>query len=166
MTPVGVAPYFVATVFGAAFWSVLYCSLGAASRELLEGGMDLGELLEGISQQAGSYSAVALKVTAGVAAAGGVALAVRSALGAQDGGGGDPPAPPPQPADTGKSAPARGEGSPEARVTMRDRSRWLESSRGAGEEAVRESPLAVGCRAALRRRPAGKELGSLAAREF
>ncbi|KAG1669889.1 hypothetical protein FOA52_002415 [Chlamydomonas sp. UWO 241] len=72
MTPIGLPAYIVATFLGASVWAGLYCSLGAASRGLLEGGMDIGELLADISVQAGSYSGTAAKVLVPLALVAGV----------------------------------------------------------------------------------------------
>lgn len=41
------APMLLGTVTGMTVWSILYASLGGASRSLLEGGADLEVLLEG-----------------------------------------------------------------------------------------------------------------------
>jgi uncharacterized membrane protein YdjX (TVP38/TMEM64 family) len=47
LTPVQLAPMLLGTVTGMTVWSILYASLGGASRSLLEGGADLEVLLEG-----------------------------------------------------------------------------------------------------------------------
>lgn len=39
--------YLGGTVIGMSMWSILYASLGAASRQLLDGGMDMGTLFAG-----------------------------------------------------------------------------------------------------------------------
>ena len=39
--------YLGGTVIGMSAWSLVYASLGAASRQLLDGGMDVGTLFAG-----------------------------------------------------------------------------------------------------------------------
>jgi uncharacterized membrane protein YdjX (TVP38/TMEM64 family) len=51
LTPVQLAPMLLGTVTGMSVWSILYASLGGASRSLLEGGADLEVLLEGAAPQ-------------------------------------------------------------------------------------------------------------------
>lgn len=50
LTPLPIAPYLTGTVVGMSFWSVVYASLGGASRAVLQAGVDpdelLGQLLE------------------------------------------------------------------------------------------------------------------------
>jgi len=47
LTPVQLGPLVVGTVAGMSVWSILYASLGGASKALLEGGADLDVLLAG-----------------------------------------------------------------------------------------------------------------------
>eukprot|EP00882_Tetradesmus_deserticola_P026430 GHRQ01029162.1.p3 GENE.GHRQ01029162.1~~GHRQ01029162.1.p3 ORF type:complete len:116 (+),score=35.18 GHRQ01029162.1:173-520(+) len=47
LTPVQRGPMLLGTVAGMSIWSILYASLGGASRALLDGGADLEALLEG-----------------------------------------------------------------------------------------------------------------------
>lgn len=47
LTPVQLGPLIVGTVAGMSVWSILYASLGGASKALLEGGADLDVLLAG-----------------------------------------------------------------------------------------------------------------------
>ncbi|WIA33435.1 hypothetical protein OEZ86_006567 [Tetradesmus obliquus] len=56
LTPVQLAPMLLGTVTGMTVWSILYASLGGASRSLLEGGADLEVLLEDLADKAGQYS--------------------------------------------------------------------------------------------------------------
>lgn len=52
---VGLLPYLSGTLIGATLWGVIYTSLGAASRELLDNGMDVGDLFADLSEQASGY---------------------------------------------------------------------------------------------------------------
>lgn len=52
LTPVQLGPLVVGTVAGMSVWSILYASLGGASRTLLESGADLDVLLAGGTRQA------------------------------------------------------------------------------------------------------------------
>lgn len=56
LTPVQVPAFFLGTVAGMSVWSVLYASLGGASRSLLEGGADLELLLADLGEKASGYS--------------------------------------------------------------------------------------------------------------
>jgi uncharacterized membrane protein YdjX (TVP38/TMEM64 family) len=47
LTPVELGPLVVGTVAGMSVWSILYASLGGASKALLESGVDLDVLLAG-----------------------------------------------------------------------------------------------------------------------
>ena len=47
LMPVQVPSFLGGTVAGMAVWSVLYASLGGASRKLLDNGADVGALLQG-----------------------------------------------------------------------------------------------------------------------
>lgn len=47
LTPIQPLAFLLGTVTGMSIWSVLYASLGGASRSLLEGGADLELLLVG-----------------------------------------------------------------------------------------------------------------------
>lgn len=47
LTPVQVPAFVIGTVAGMSVWSVLYSSLGGASRKLLDNGADIGSLLAG-----------------------------------------------------------------------------------------------------------------------
>jgi uncharacterized membrane protein YdjX (TVP38/TMEM64 family) len=51
LTPVQLAPMVLGTVAGMSVWSVLYASLGAASRALLDGGVELDVLMAGAARQ-------------------------------------------------------------------------------------------------------------------
>ena len=44
---IGYAPFALGTLAGMSGWSLLYASLGGASRVLLDSGMDMGMLIEG-----------------------------------------------------------------------------------------------------------------------
>ncbi|KAF6261198.1 snare associated Golgi protein-domain-containing protein [Scenedesmus sp. NREL 46B-D3] len=56
LTPVQRGPMLLGTVTGMSVWSILYASLGGASRSLLDGGADLDVLLEDLTDKAGQYS--------------------------------------------------------------------------------------------------------------
>lgn len=47
LTPVQLPPYLGGTLVGMSVWSVLYASIGGASRQLLENGADIGDLIAG-----------------------------------------------------------------------------------------------------------------------
>jgi len=48
LTPVQMPAFLGGTLGGMAVWSVLYASLGGASRKLLDNGADIGSLLTGV----------------------------------------------------------------------------------------------------------------------
>lgn len=56
LTPVQLGPLVVGTVAGMSVWSILYASLGGASKVLLESGADLDVLLADLGEKAGQYS--------------------------------------------------------------------------------------------------------------
>lgn len=53
LTPVQLGPLVLGTLAGMSVWSVLYASLGGASRVLLQSGADLGELMDGAAPTPG-----------------------------------------------------------------------------------------------------------------
>lgn len=77
LTPVQTQAYVAGTVIGMSVWSLLYASLGAASRQLLDNGMDLATLFADLSDKAGSYSSTALKVSLAVGIVAAAAFAVK-----------------------------------------------------------------------------------------
>eukprot|EP00775_Hariotina_reticulata_P013466 gene13466-13592_t len=56
LTPVQLVPMVLGTVAGMSVWSVLYASLGAASRALLDGGVELDVLMADLTEKAAQYS--------------------------------------------------------------------------------------------------------------
>lgn len=69
LTPLPVAPYLTGTLVGMSFWSVVYASLGGASRAVLRAGMDPDQLLAELLETTGNVTS-----KAGVAAFLGIAL--------------------------------------------------------------------------------------------
>ena len=49
MTPLELPAFMTGTVAGMTVWGIVYASLGGASRSLLKSGMDLEELIGGMS---------------------------------------------------------------------------------------------------------------------
>lgn len=76
LTPVQPAAFIAGTLAGMSAWSIVYASLGAASRKLLDRGVDLGKVLSDLSEKSAVYTKGALIVAL---AAGGVAAAVYAA---------------------------------------------------------------------------------------
>lgn len=68
LTPISLPAYLGGTMLGMSVWSLLYASLGGASRALLEGGMDLDALLADLSEKAGMYTQNGLQIGAVVGA--------------------------------------------------------------------------------------------------
>ena len=72
LSPLPVGPYLTGTIVGMSFWSVVYASLGGASRALLSKGVDpdvlLGELLEATGNVT-SKAAIAGVLGAGIVGA-------------------------------------------------------------------------------------------------
>lgn len=79
LSPLPFLPYITGTVAGMCFWSILYASIGSASRILLSRGMDpdvlLGELLEATGKITGKAG---IAVVLGLTAAAAVYLAVNN----------------------------------------------------------------------------------------
>ena len=98
LTPVQLPAFVLGTVGGMSVWSVLYASLGGASRSLLEGGADLELLLADLGDKASRYSqdiAVAGAAAAGVGLAAWLLAGARQqAAGGALGGAEAPPQPP------------------------------------------------------------------------
>jgi uncharacterized membrane protein YdjX (TVP38/TMEM64 family) len=69
LTPLPVAPYLTGTLVGMSFWSVVYASLGGASRAVLRAGVDPDQLLAELLETTGNVTS-----KAGVAAFLGIAL--------------------------------------------------------------------------------------------
>ncbi|GAB4820468.1 hypothetical protein N2152v2_007514 [Parachlorella kessleri] len=73
LTPLPVAPYLAGTVAGMSCWSLVYASLGGASRSLLSKGVSADVLLADLLQKAGEYTSevATAGLVLGIAAAGG-----------------------------------------------------------------------------------------------
>ncbi|GAX75872.1 hypothetical protein CEUSTIGMA_g3315.t1 [Chlamydomonas eustigma] len=63
LTPVKLESFIGGTVLGMSAWSLVYASLGAASRKLLDKGEDMATLFADLSEKAGAYSVTAIKVS-------------------------------------------------------------------------------------------------------
>ena len=63
LSPVLYISYIGGTVIGMSGWSVIYASLGAGARSLLDSGVDVPTLFADLADKAGSYSSLALKVS-------------------------------------------------------------------------------------------------------
>ena len=70
LTPLPIAPYLTGTLVGMSFWSVVYASLGGASRAVLRAGVDPDQLLAELLETTGSVTS-----KAGVAALLGAVIA-------------------------------------------------------------------------------------------
>lgn len=71
LTPVQFPAFLAGTVMGMSVWSVLYASLGAGARRLLDRGVDLSTIFADLAEQATQYSSAAFAVTVGLGVAGG-----------------------------------------------------------------------------------------------
>ena len=60
-------------MIGMSVWSILYASLGAASRQFLDGGEDLATIFSDLADKTGAYTSKALTASAFIAVLGGVA---------------------------------------------------------------------------------------------
>jgi len=60
-------------MIGMSVWSVLYASLGAASRQFFDGGEDLGTIFSDLAYKTGAYTSTALSASALLAIFGGIA---------------------------------------------------------------------------------------------
>lgn len=69
MTPLPTTPYLLGTAIGMAVWSVVYASLGGASRALLQNGVDPNVLLNDLIERAGNVTEIA-----GIVVGGGLGL--------------------------------------------------------------------------------------------
>jgi hypothetical protein len=69
LTPIQLGPLVLGTVAGMSVWSILYASLGGASKALLEGGADLDVLLAGEGARSAAGARARMVVCAGAPAA-------------------------------------------------------------------------------------------------
>ncbi|KAF8058068.1 TVP38/TMEM64 family protein [Scenedesmus sp. PABB004] len=82
LTPVSLAPLVVGTVAGMSVWSLLYASLGSASRSLLDSGVALDVLMEDLAAKAGQYSEDVAVAGLGLGVVAGVTYVLTQRLGA------------------------------------------------------------------------------------
>ena len=59
LTPLPIAPYLTGTLVGMSFWSVVYASLGGASRAVLRAGVDPDQLLAELLETTGNVTSKA-----------------------------------------------------------------------------------------------------------
>mmetsp|Transcript_35354 Transcript_35354/g.100086 ORF Transcript_35354/g.100086 Transcript_35354/m.100086 type:complete len:310 (+) Transcript_35354:789-1718(+) len=81
LSPLSFLPFFGGTVVGMAPWALLFASVGAAGRSLLEGGEDFGQVISELGEQASTYTEEAVAVGAVVAVVAGLGWAVRRQMG-------------------------------------------------------------------------------------
>lgn len=63
LSPVLYTSYIGGTIIGMSAWSLIYASLGAGARKLLDRGVDVPTLFADLAEKAGAYSSTALKLT-------------------------------------------------------------------------------------------------------
>mmetsp|Transcript_18871 Transcript_18871/g.32260 ORF Transcript_18871/g.32260 Transcript_18871/m.32260 type:complete len:382 (+) Transcript_18871:79-1224(+) len=78
LTPLQLPALIGGTMVGMSFWSIVYASLGGASRSLLDGGADIGALLSDLGTKAAGLSGSAAQLTLVAVGVGAVVWGVRS----------------------------------------------------------------------------------------